>query len=111
MENTFRVQLRYVYYKYLMYYKCCCNLICETDWKCYKNSICFREVNTYNLTMLAFLRATQKLGLKAGPEMRLSVRMLSRTAPAGNEAMPLPTHDKVESLSFSMGRLIVTTIV
>ena len=48
--------------------------------------------------MLAFLRATQKLGLKAGPEVRLSVRMLSKTTPAGNEAMPLPTHDKVESL-------------
>ena len=45
--------------------------------------------------MFAFLRATQKLGLKAGPEARLSVRMLSRSTPAGTEAMPLPTHDKV----------------
>ena len=49
--------------------------------------------------MFAFLRATQKLGLMAGPEVRLSVRTLSRTAPAGNEAMPLPTHDKVEPIS------------
>ena len=58
--------------------------------------------------MFAFLRATQKLGLMAGPETRLSVRMLSRTAPAGNEAMPLPTHDKVELISIDRkGRLLL----
>ena len=61
----------------------------------------------YNITMFAFLRATQKLGLMAGPETRLSVRMLSRTAPAGNEAMPLPTHDKVELISID--REVTTT--
>ena len=45
--------------------------------------------------MFAFLRATQSLGSLARQEVRVSVRMLSRTATAGSEAMPLPTTDKV----------------
>ena len=49
----------------------------------------------YNFTMFAFLRATQSLGCLARQEARLSVRMLSRTAIAGSEAMPLPATDKV----------------
>ena len=104
MENTFRVQLSYVYYKYLnVLYDVAVNFFAKLTGNV-KRLIFVSEVHYHNITMFAFLRATQKLGLMAGPEVRLSVRMLSRTAPAGNEAMPLPTHNKVEEISI-IGRL------
>ena len=61
-----------------------------------KDYICFRK-SLLNITMFAFLRATQQLGVLARQESRLSIRMLSKTSPVASEAaMPLPTHDKVE---------------